>query len=64
MSNDWKHLTELTQGQAFFVERIRLQDRDIAIEGRFEPPSLAKLTFEDQVFVTHGLVVRVGETAL
>src|SRR5215510_13215909 len=51
MATDWKQLTELTQGRSFFVERVRLQDRDIAIEGQFEPPALARLTFDDQVFI-------------
>jgi hypothetical protein len=52
MAEDWKHLTELTQGQPFIVERVRLADRAIAIEGNFEPPALAKLPFDDQVFVS------------
>ena len=52
MVTEWKQLTELTQGRPFFVERVRLQDSDIAIEGQFEPPALAKLTFDDQVFIT------------
>ena len=52
MADDWKHLTELTQGQAFYVERVRLADRDISIEGKFEPPALARLSFDDQVFVS------------
>jgi hypothetical protein len=33
------------------VERVRLRDKDIAIEGRFELPQLARLDSEDQVFV-------------
>jgi hypothetical protein len=33
------------------VERVRLADRDVAIEGAFELPQLARLTAEDQVFV-------------
>ena len=52
MATDWKHLTALTQGQNFTVERIRLAETGIAIEGQFELPALAKLTFDDQVFVT------------
>lgn len=48
---DWQALTELTQGRALVVERVRLADRDIAIEGAFEPPPLARLAAEDQVFV-------------
>src|SRR5215471_9533909 len=52
MATDWKHLTALTQGQNFTVERIRLAETGIALEGQFELPALAKLTFDDQVFVT------------
>lgn len=48
---DWQELTRLTQGQRFVVERVRLVDADVAIEGRFEPPDLAWLSMEDQVFV-------------
>src|SRR5271168_3692893 len=43
---------QITQGQPLSVERVRLQGKDIAIEGNFELPQLARLAFEDQVFVT------------
>ena len=49
--HDWHELTELTAGQAIVVERVRLVDKDIAIEGSFAPPQLARLTGDDQVFV-------------
>ncbi len=49
--SDWHELTRLTGGQAFVVERVRLTDKDIAIEGAFAPPRLARLSAEDQVFV-------------
>jgi hypothetical protein len=48
---DWQELTRLTQGQSLLVERVRLADRRIAIEGSFELPQLARLNVEDQVFV-------------
>ena len=48
---DWQSLTELTQGRAIVVERVRLADRGIAIEGAFELPRLAQLAAEDQVFI-------------
>ncbi len=48
---DWHELTRLTAGRDFVVERVRLADKGIAIEGAFTPPSLARLTAEDQVFV-------------
>lgn len=49
---DWQELTRLTQGEHLIVERVRLAARDIAIEGRFELPQLARLSMEDQVFIT------------
>src|SRR6516164_1916532 len=50
-TTDWQELTRLTQGRPIVVERVRLADKDIAIEGRFELPQLARLSPEDQVFV-------------
>ncbi len=51
MSQDWQALTRLSGGRPLQVERVRLTDADIAIEGRFELPPLAQLPAEDQVFV-------------
>jgi hypothetical protein len=50
-TRDWQELTALTQGAPLVVERVRLTDKDICIEGRFELPQLAKLAAEDQVFI-------------
>ncbi len=44
-------MTKLTGGSRFQIERVRLLDQDIAIEGRFDLPPLASLTAEDQIFV-------------
>jgi hypothetical protein len=49
--SEWQELTKLTQGQAIVVERVRLAGKDVAIEGAFELPQLARLNAEDQVFV-------------
>ena len=49
---DWQELTNLTRGQPFVVERVRLATSGVAIEGAFEAPQLAQLSVEDQVFVT------------
>lgn len=49
---DWHDLTHLTQGAAIVVERVRLAQSGIAIEGNFELPQLAKLAMDDQIFVT------------
>ncbi|HEY4985697.1 MAG TPA: DUF2089 domain-containing protein [Bradyrhizobium sp.] len=50
-AKDWQDLTKLTDGAPLIVERVRLPDRDIAIEGSFELPQLAKLAADDQVFI-------------
>jgi hypothetical protein len=50
-TSDWQELTRLTGGQPFVVERVRLTEKDIAIEGAFAPPQLARLAGDDQVFV-------------
>src|SRR5215813_5698481 len=49
---DWQELTNLTRGQPFVVERVRLTASNVAIEGDFELPQLAQLNVEDQIFVT------------
>jgi hypothetical protein len=48
---DWQELTRLTQGAPLSVERVRLTDRDVVLEGQFALPQLARLSAEDQVFV-------------
>jgi len=50
-TQDWYALSELTRGRPMVVERVRLTEQDIAIEGAFELPRLAQLAAEDQVFV-------------
>ena len=64
---DWQELTHLTQGQPLTIERVRLTQRDIAIEGSFELPQLARLNLEDQVFITafvrsHGSIKEMEQT--
>jgi len=34
------------------IERARIPEKDIVIEGSFELPQLARLSLEDQVFIT------------
>ena len=64
---DWQELTSLTQGRPFVVERVRLVDSGVAIEGAFAPPQLAQLNVEDQIFVTafvrcHGSIKEMERT--
>lgn len=48
---DWQELVELTGGAGLIVERVRLKDKDIAVEGAFELPPLASMSADDQAFV-------------
>ena len=52
MAKDWSELTRLTRGSPLTVERVRVKEKDIVLEGSFELPPLARLTMEDQIFVT------------
>jgi hypothetical protein len=51
MGRDWQDLTKLVGQSAIEVERVRLVDSGVAIEGPFTLPPLAQLSAEDQVFV-------------
>lgn len=51
MPHEWLELTRLTTGQTFNVTSVRLGS-GITIQGEFEPPPLARLSYEDQVFVS------------
>lgn len=67
MPREWDELTNMTQGAKLLVERVRLPDADIAIEGSFELPPLANLPAEDQVFVAafvkcHGSIKQMEQT--
>ena len=50
-TKDWQELTRVTQGAPLIIERVRLADSGITVEGEFELPPLAKLPAEDQVFI-------------
>ena len=51
MGRDWQELTKLVGQAPIEVERVRLVDTGVAIEGPFTLPPLAQLPAEDQVFV-------------
>lgn len=66
MARDWQDLTRMTQGASLMIERVRLAEKDIVLEGSFELPPLARLTMEDQIFVTafvrsHGSIKEMEE---
>ena len=51
MPNEWHDLTDLTGDRDFVVTGVRLVDSGITIDSEFELPPLARLRYEDQVFV-------------
>jgi hypothetical protein len=51
MTKDWQELMKLTRDRKFTIERVKLAESDIAIEGSFKLPELARLSADDQVFV-------------
>lgn len=49
------------------VERVRLPDKQIAVDGAFTLPQLARLSLEDQVFIvaflrSHGSIKEMEQT--
>ena len=66
MNNDWQALTRLTGGAPLEIQRVRLTESGISIEGDFELPPLARLTMEDQIFIiafvrSHGSIKEMEE---
>jgi len=51
MGRDWSELTKLVGQAPIEIERVRLVETGVAIEGPFTLPPLAQLAAEDQVFV-------------
>ncbi len=50
--SDWQDVLRIAQGGPVVVERVRVPERHITVEGAFTLPELARLSLEDQVFVT------------
>jgi hypothetical protein len=56
----------MTSGAPLLVERVRVKDTDLVVEGCFELPPLASLTAEDQIFIAafiqaHGSIKRMEQ---
>jgi len=49
---DWQELLRIAQGSPLVIERVRIPEKGIAVEGAFTLPQLARLTLEDQIFIT------------
>ena len=66
-ASDWQDVLRMAQGSPLVVERVRLPEKQIAIEGAFTLPELARLSLEDQVFIiaflrSHGSIKEMEQT--
>lgn len=66
-ASDWQDLLRMAQGASLVIERIRIPEKQIAIEGEFTLPELARLGLDDQVFITaflrsHGSIKEMEQT--
>ena len=50
-ATDWQELLRIAQGSSLVIERVRIPEKQIAVEGAFTLPELARLNLEDQVFI-------------
>ena len=66
-ASDWQELLRIAQGGTLIVERVRIPEKEIAVEGAFTLPELARLGLDDQVFVvaflrSHGSIKEMEQT--
>jgi hypothetical protein len=66
-ASDWQELLRIAQGSPLVIERVRIPEKGIAVEGEFTLPELARLTLEDQVFIvaflrSHGSIKEMEQT--
>ena len=64
---DWQELLRIAQGAELVVERVSIPAKGIAVEGAFRLPELARVSLEDQVFITaflrsHGSIKAMEQT--
>ena len=66
-ASDWQDLLRIAQGSELTIERVRIPEKQIAVEGQFTLPELSRLSLEDQVFVaafirSHGTIKVMEQT--
>jgi hypothetical protein len=66
-ASDWQDLLRIAEGNQLTIERVRIPEKQITVEGQFTLPELARLSLEDQVFVvafirSHGTIKEMEQT--
>ena len=64
MKHSWQTLINMIGARPFRIERVRIAESDIAVEGDFTPPPLACLSVDDQIFAaaflaSHGSIKKM-----
>ena len=49
--SDWQDLLRIAGGSSMVIERVRLPEKHLTLEGNFTLPQLARISLEDQIFV-------------
>ena len=67
MASSWHELTDLVGKRSFHISEVKMKGSDIRINGEFELPPLASVTYEDQVFIaefirSHGNIKQMEQT--
>jgi len=65
--SDWQDLLRIAEDTPLVVERVRLPEKQITVEGAFTLPELSRLSLEDQIFVvaflrSHGSIKEMEQT--
>lgn len=66
-TTDWQELLRIAQGSPLVIERVRIPEKNMAVEGAFTLPELARLSMEDQIFIvaflrSHGSIKEMEQT--
>ncbi len=66
-ASDWQDLLRIAKGAPLVIERVRIPQRQITVEGSFSLPELASLSLEDQIFIiaflrSHGSIKEMEQT--
>lgn len=51
MTKSWQELTGIVGNRSMTIERVRMADNGLVVEGSFELTPLARLAMDDQIFV-------------
>ena len=51
MKHEWQEVLKMTGHSDIIVERVRIKEKNIVIEGEFDLPQFSRLSMEEQTFI-------------